>query len=69
MGPIETEYGFYIIKLEDRLPERELSFEEVREGIKAELDRALREERRTEWIRSLRKKARIEYTGQGMVSR
>jgi parvulin-like peptidyl-prolyl isomerase len=61
MGPVETEYGFYLIKVEDKKPERQLSFDEVKERVKKELEAKKKEERKTEWIRSLREKAKIEY--------
>lgn len=60
-GPVETEYGYYIIKVEDRKPEIQFSFDEVRDRIKKELEGKRREERKREWIRLLREKAKIEY--------
>jgi len=61
MGPVETEYGFYIIKIEDKQPERQLAFDEVKERVKKEVERKKREERKAEWIDSLKAKAKIEY--------
>jgi len=60
-GPLETEYGFYIIKLEDRKPERQFSFDEVKDKIKDELVEKKKAERTKEWLKSLREKARVEY--------
>lgn len=61
MGPAETEQGFYLIKVEDRIPERQLSFDEVKERIRSELEGRKKEETRKEWVNSLREKAKIEY--------
>jgi peptidyl-prolyl cis-trans isomerase C len=61
MGPLETEYGFYIIKVEDKRPEHQMSFDEVKEKIKKEMESKRKEERRQEWVSSLRAKAKIEY--------
>jgi parvulin-like peptidyl-prolyl isomerase len=60
-GPIETEYGYYIIKVEDRRPEIWFSFDEVRDMIRKELEGKRREERKREWIKELRDGAKIEY--------
>lgn len=61
MGPVETKYGFYLIKVEDRKPERTFSFDEVKEVLKKVLEGRKKEERSKEWIASLREKAKIEY--------
>jgi len=61
MGPVETEQGFYIIKVEDKQQERQLSFDEAREKIKKELEGKKKEERKKEWLSALRHKAKIEY--------
>lgn len=61
MGPVETEYGYYVIKLEDRKPEKQFSFDEVKAEIRKELERKAKEERKTAWIKSMREKAKIEY--------
>ncbi|MBI5049627.1 MAG: peptidylprolyl isomerase [Nitrospirae bacterium] len=61
MGPLETEQGFYIIKIEDRKPERQLSFDEVRDRIKNELEEKKKKERIEEWLKTMREKAKIEY--------
>ncbi|MBI4653493.1 MAG: peptidylprolyl isomerase [Nitrospirae bacterium] len=61
MGHVETEHGFYIIKIEDRKPEQQLSFDEVRDRIKKELEEKKKKERIKEWLKTMREKARIEY--------
>lgn len=61
MGPIETEYGYYIIKIEDRKPEKQYSFDEVKGEIRNMLEKKAKEERKTAWIKSLKEKAKIEY--------
>lgn len=61
MGPVETEEGFYIIKVEDYKQEKQLSFDEVKEKIKKELEKKRIEEKNKEWLSALRAKAKIEY--------
>jgi peptidyl-prolyl cis-trans isomerase C len=61
MGPVETAEGFYIIRVEDHKQQRQLSFEEVTDRIKKELEKKRREEKRKEWLSALRAKAKIEY--------
>jgi parvulin-like peptidyl-prolyl isomerase len=61
MGPVETEAGFYIIKVEDYKQEKQLSFDEVKEKIKKELEKKRIEEKNKEWLSALRAKAKIEY--------
>jgi peptidyl-prolyl cis-trans isomerase C len=39
-GLIETAYGYHIIKLEEKIPQKQLSLDEVRDGIKAQLSQA-----------------------------
>jgi len=59
--PIETEGGFYIIRVEDKKQERQLSFEEVKDKIKKELEDKKKDERMKKWLTALRAKAKIEY--------
>jgi peptidyl-prolyl cis-trans isomerase C len=61
VGPVETPYGFYLLKVEDRKPEGLLPFDEVKGKISKELAARKKEERKAEWIKSLRAKAKIEY--------
>jgi peptidyl-prolyl cis-trans isomerase C len=61
MGPVETEYGYYIIRLDNRKPENQRSFDEVKGEIRTMLEKKAREERKTAWITSLKEKAKIEY--------
>lgn len=62
MGPLETEDGFYIIKVEDRKPEMRLPLEEVREKIQKELEGKQSEELKKGLLQRLREQAKIEYT-------
>jgi peptidyl-prolyl cis-trans isomerase C len=56
---VETEFGYHIIRLEDRKPGKQLELEEVSEGIKKELhDREMNIALRN-WLKPLREKADI----------
>lgn len=57
---IKDEATYFIIKVEDRKPEHQLTFPEVREKLRKELESQRVEELRTKWIESLRAKAKIE---------
>ncbi len=64
-GPVETKYGFYLIKVEDKKPESLYSFDDMKRRIKQELEVLKKKERAAEWIAALRKKAKVEYVDQG----
>jgi parvulin-like peptidyl-prolyl isomerase len=57
---INAENIWYIIKLEDKKPEHQLSFEEVRDKLKKDLERERIKELNDKWIADLRAKAKIE---------
>jgi parvulin-like peptidyl-prolyl isomerase len=64
-GPLETQYGFYLIRVEDRKPERTFPFDEVKTVVWKKIEAKKKDERMIEWLGSLRKKAKIEYKEQG----
>lgn len=37
-GLVETQYGYHIIKVEEKIPQKQLTYEEVKSNIKAKLD-------------------------------
>ncbi len=41
---VKTQYGYHIIKLVDKIPEKQLTYEEVRDQIKDELDASVKQE-------------------------
>ena len=56
--------GFYIVKLTERKPPRELPFEEVKEKIKTSLVSSEKTRLFSEWMASLKARATIEYPSQ-----
>lgn len=59
-GPIKTVNGWNIIKVEEKQPERLMSFEESREKLKKDLEKKRADELMETWVSGLRAKARIE---------
>lgn len=57
---IKAENNWYIIKLEDKKPEHQLSFEETKDKLKKELETTRAQELKEAWITDLRAKAKIE---------
>jgi parvulin-like peptidyl-prolyl isomerase len=57
---IKAENTWVIIKLEDKKPEHQLSFEEVRDKLKKDLEKERTKELNDKWIADLRAKAKIE---------
>lgn len=56
---VKTDYGYHIIRCEERKVEQKKSFDEVKEYIKEFLFRKEMEEKYTAWIDGIRKKAKI----------
>ncbi len=66
---VKSPYGFHIFKVEDRVPGRQLAFEEVIDDIKKKIAQMKSEERYYEWLEELKKNAKtkinrhlLEYT-------
>ena len=57
---IKADNNWYIIKLEDKKPEHQLSFEEIKDKLKKELETTRAQELKEAWITDLRAKAKIE---------
>ena len=57
---IKTKDVWFIIKVEDKQPEEQLSFDDVKEKMKKELETKKAQELQTKWIQELRSKAKIE---------
>jgi peptidyl-prolyl cis-trans isomerase C len=57
---VTTQFGYHIIKVTDRRPERTIPFEEAQGKIKEYLTGQKKQERQNAFIEGLRKKARIE---------
>ncbi|MEW6189584.1 MAG: peptidylprolyl isomerase, partial [Actinomycetota bacterium] len=56
---VKTQFGFHIIKLEEKKTEHQKSFEEVKEQVKRELLRERQRKKYQAWVKKLRKKAKI----------
>lgn len=59
-GLVETQGTWLIMKVEDRRPEHQLSFEEARDKLKKKLEARRAEELMKKWVADLRAKAKIE---------
>ncbi len=59
-GPIKTEGKWFVIKLEDRKPEYQLSFAESRDKLKKELEKKRMDELMDKWNNDLRTKGMVE---------
>lgn len=57
---IKAEDNWFIIKLEDKKPEQQLSFEEIKSKLKKDLETDRAKELKEKWIADLRSKAKIE---------
>jgi parvulin-like peptidyl-prolyl isomerase len=58
--PVKTMYGFHIIHLEEANPPRQLTFEEVKEKIRAEQVEKAREALAADWLKGLKGVYRVE---------
>ena len=58
--PVKADNRWYIIKLEDKRPEHQMSFEEVKGKLKKELEAERAAELKKKWIEGLKAKAKIE---------
>jgi parvulin-like peptidyl-prolyl isomerase len=63
-GIIKADGQWFIIKVESRMPERIMSFDESRDGIKKDLEKKRSTELLKAWMSGLRAKAKIEYVPQ-----
>lgn len=58
--PVKTEFGYHIIRLEDKIEEKEKSFEEVKEEVKTQFTRLEQQDIYLEKIEELEKKYDVE---------
>lgn len=59
-GLIETIYGYHIIRLEEKKPEKQLDFAEVKDSLKKELEANRYKEAKEAIVKALKEKAKIE---------
>lgn len=57
---VKTQFGYHIIKVEERIKGSEIPFEEIKEDIKEKLRNQNGKSKVEEWMKNLRKNARIE---------
>jgi peptidyl-prolyl cis-trans isomerase C len=57
---VETRFGYHLIKLADKKPPTTVGFEEVKEGIKAQIKRQEVQEKVLAYVEGLREKAKVE---------
>lgn len=62
--PIKADDTWYIIKVEDRVSEKQLSFDEIKVKLKKELEAKREQELMEKWMSGLRSKAKIEKSGE-----
>jgi len=58
--PIYSPYGYHIFEVEDKKPERKITFDEVVDDIKRKIVQKRSEERYYQWLEELKEKAEIE---------
>lgn len=58
--PVKTEYGYHVIKVEDKTPEKQLPFEEVEDLIEERLLNEAKSDKLREFIENAREEAEIE---------
>lgn len=61
---IESLYGYHIIRLTDRRPPRQVTYDEIQERIKKDLISSQKRSLLEEWMAGLYKKAKITYPGE-----
>ena len=59
-GLIASEGMWFVIRVEDKMPEKQLSFEEVKEKLKKDLENKRMSELESRWVEELKAKAVIE---------
>ncbi len=57
--PVKTQYGFHIIKLEDKKPAKTLTYEEAKKQISTDLPNSKKQEFFNKYVEDLKKKAEI----------
>jgi len=58
-GPFKTFKGYYVFRFEERLPERQMAFEEIKTSLMRDLKKKWTEEREKEWMDHLKARAEI----------
>lgn len=61
-GLVRTLYGFHIVKVEAKIPLRQVEFQEIKEKLGKDLQRDSENKARRDWLKDLWDKAEIKYT-------
>lgn len=59
-GVVETEYGYHVIKVEERIPSKKVTEDEVRERVRTAMTLSRRDQAVADGVKALRGKAKIE---------
>lgn len=60
IGPIETQFGYHVIKVSEKMPERQRKYDEVKESILTSLKARAKSQATRDLLRDLKKDAKIE---------
>lgn len=60
-GPVKTMFGYHIVKLDDVKEARQLSFQEMHDKIKQDLEKGQREKLLTAWLKDLKARYPVTY--------
>jgi peptidyl-prolyl cis-trans isomerase C len=66
VGPVETQFGFHVIKVEEKFPETQRPFDEVKDSILTSLRARQKSKATRELLENLRKEAKIELLEPGI---
>lgn len=66
IGPIETQFGFHVIKVFEKLPERQRSYDEVKDSILTSLKARAKSQATRELLRELKASAKVEVLEPGV---
>ncbi|MHB8156847.1 MAG: peptidylprolyl isomerase [Desulfocucumaceae bacterium] len=57
--PVKTQYGYHIVKLESSTPEKQKSFEEVKQEVISKIDDSAKQEKMDKFMQDVKSKAQI----------
>lgn len=66
IGPVETQFGFHIIKVFEKIPERQRTFDEVKDSILTSLKARAKSKATRDLLRKLKEEAKVEVLEPGV---
>ncbi|MFZ9886434.1 MAG: peptidylprolyl isomerase, partial [Myxococcota bacterium] len=66
IGPVETKFGYHLIKVFEKTPERERSFDEVKDSITASLEARAKSKATRDILKTMKTEAKIEVLEPGI---